>query len=321
MTLKNLRSQNLKALRHFVAVAEELHFGRAATRLHMTQPPLSQSIQALEEELGVVLFHRTNRSVSLTPVGALWLPHVRQILDNTEALPQVAQRLARGEIGTLRFSFVSSTVYGVLPELVSRFSVDFPDVEMTLKEATSNLQVQSLLNQEIDVGLLIAPTHRDFPPKLAYHPISFEPLIVAMPEQWLSEAWLNETQLNLEDVSLESINLKNMAHLPLILFPRESSPALHDLITGYYAQLGIEPLLGQQAIQMQTIIGLVSAGMGFALVPDSMRTLQRAGVVYRSLSNDAPIMETGLVLNSHHAPPAAYNLLQLAMQIRENANH
>ena len=299
----------LRSLRHFVTVAEELHFGRASARLHMTQPPLSQSIQILEQELGIALFNRTNRSVSLTPVGALWLPHVRQILDKTEALPQVAQRLARGEIGTLHLSFVSSTVYGLLPELVSRFSMVFPDVEITLKEATSNLQVQSLLNHEIDIGLVIAPIHRDFPPKLDYHPISSEPLIIAIPQTWLNE----KNKIGDSD----TVNLRDMAHLPLILFPRESSPALHDLITGYYAHLGIEPLLGQQAIQMQTMIGLISAGMGFALVPDSMRTLQRTGVVYKALCGDAPMMETGLVLQAHNAPPIARNLLQLALQIRE----
>lgn len=302
-------STNLRSLRHFVAVAEELHFGRAATRLHMTQPPLSQSIQALEQELGIALFNRTNRSVSLTAVGALWLPHVRLILNKTEALPQVAKRLARGEIGTLRLSFVSTTVYGVLPEIVSRFSAAYPDVEITLQEATSNIQVQALLNNDIDAGLVIAPTHRDFPPGLDYHQISSDPLIIAMPQKWLDEKD--------EIGDAETINLRDMAHLPLILFPRESSPALHDLITGYYAHLGIEPLLGQQAIQMQTMIGLVSAGMGFALVPNSMRTLQRAGVVYKALTGDSPMMETGLVLHARNAPPSAHNLLQLAIQIRE----
>lgn len=301
-------STNLRSLRHFVAVAEELHFGRAATRLHMTQPPLSQSIQALEQELGIALFNRTNRSVSLTAVGALWLPHVRLILNKTEALPQVAKRLARGEIGTLRLSFVSTTVYGVLPEIVSRFSAAYPDVEITLQEATSNIQVQALLNNDIDAGLVIAPTHRDFPPGLDYHQISSDPLIIAMPQKWLDE--------NDEIGDAETINLRDMAHLPLILFPRESSPALHDLITGYYAHLGIEPLLGQQAIQMQTMIGLVSAGMGFALIPNSMRTLQRAGVVYKALTGDSPMMETGLVLHARNAPPSAHNLLQLAIQIR-----
>jgi DNA-binding transcriptional LysR family regulator len=302
-------ARNLRSLRHFVAVAEELHFGRAAARLYMTQPPLSQSIQLLEEELGVLLFNRTNRSVSLTPVGALWLPHVRQILDKTEALPQVAQRLARGEIGTLRLSFVSSTVYGILPELVSLFSTNFPDVEITLKEATSNIQVQALLNNDIDAGLVIAPTHRAFPPGLDYYPVSFDPLVIAMPEKWLDDKYAIG--------NAETVNLRDMAHLPLILFPRESSPALHDLIIGYYAHLGIEPLLGQQAIQMQTMIGLVSAGMGFALVPNSMQTLQRTGVVYKALSEDSPIMETGLVLHAHNAPPSAHNLLELALQIRE----
>ena len=302
-------STNLRSLRHFVAVAEELHFGRAAERLHMTQPPLSQSIQALEQELGITLFNRTNRSVSLTPIGALWLPHVRDILDKTEALPQVAKRLARGEIGTLRLSFVSSTVYGVLPELVSRFSMAFPDVEITLKEATSNIQVQALLNNDFDAGLVIAPKQQDFPPGLHYYPVSSEPLIIAMPQKWIDEKY--------DLGNADTVNLREMAHLPLILFPRESSPALHDLITGYYAHLGIEPLLGQLAIQMQTMIGLISAGMGFALVPDSMRTLQRQGVIYKALSEDSPVMETGLVLHAKNAPPSAHNLLELAMEIRE----
>lgn len=297
-----MTAPDLRSLRHFVAVAEELHFGRAAERLHMTQPPLSQSIQALEQELGVALFLRSKRSVSLTPVGAQWLPQVRKVLATAGELPELAARLASGELGSLRLSFVSSAVYGVLPALVNRFTSDFPAVELVLQEATSDVQIQGLMENEIDAGLVIAPPHRVFPPGLRYQPVWQEPLLLVLPEAYLTA----------RPELAGAIDLRELADLPLILFPRESAPALHDLITAFCGGLGIEPRRGQRAIQMQTIIGLVSAGLGFALVPASLQTLQRPGIVYLPLAGQAPQVETGLVWHEIQAPPTVHHLARLA---------
>src|SRR5688500_9024956 len=127
---------DVRQLRHFAAVAQTLHFGRAAERLNMTQPPLSQSIQALERELGAPLFVRTKRSVALTPFGEQWLVHVRTVLGDLAALPDIARRLRDGEAGPLELSFVSTADYSVLPDLVRRYAALYPAVRVALREAT-----------------------------------------------------------------------------------------------------------------------------------------------------------------------------------------
>lgn len=159
---------DLRQLRYFVTVAEELHFGRAAARLAMTQPPLSQQIRALEEELGVTLFHRTQRSVALTPVGARWLVEVRRVLAEAGALPALAQRLARGEVGSMSLAFVSTADYGILPAMLRHFRDARPDVQVQLREATSDVQIEALLADEIDAGVVIAHHTGSVPGELEY---------------------------------------------------------------------------------------------------------------------------------------------------------
>jgi DNA-binding transcriptional LysR family regulator len=148
---------DLRQLRYFIAVAEEKHFGHAAARLSMTQPPLSQAIRALEETLGVALFARTKRSVELTQVGADLLPEVRRLLASAEALRPLAQSLARGEAGLLSLAFVSTADYGLLPSLLRDFGARHPRVRLQLTEATSDVQIEELVAGRIDAGLVIAP--------------------------------------------------------------------------------------------------------------------------------------------------------------------
>ncbi|QET00785.1 LysR family transcriptional regulator [Cupriavidus pauculus] len=272
---------DLRQLRYFVTVAEELHFGRAAQRLAMTQPPLSQQIQALEEEIGVRLFARTRRSVMLTPAGQQWLPEVRRVLADAGALPALAQRFARGEIGSLTLAFVSTADYGILPDLLRRFRARHPDVQLHLREATSDIQFDALMDGTIDAGLVIRPQMPAMPHGLSYLPLVREPLVLAVPDGWRP--------------GTSAISLRDAAHEPLIVFPRRSAPAFYDIITGYYAREGLTPTVAQEAIQMQTIVSLVSAGMGVALVPASLRNLRRTGVSYLALREAGPDIETGLV--------------------------
>ncbi|MBP7703944.1 MAG: LysR family transcriptional regulator [Caulobacter sp.] len=269
---------DVRQLRHFTAVAETLHFGRAAERLGMTQPPLSQSIMALERTLGAPLFERTKRSVRLTAFGAQWLPEVRTALAAVDALPLTARRLRDGQTGYLSLSFVSTADYSVLPELVRRYSQAYPDVEIQLVEATSDVQIPAIVAGERHAGIVIAPDDRALPDALAYRRLVSEPLVAAVPAAWAEDDRLAETILD----------------APLILFPRIVAPAFHDLVTGYFAARGRPARIVQEAIQMQTIISLVSAGLGLALVPASLRNLARAGVRYVDLA-DPPLLETGLV--------------------------
>ncbi|MDF3839794.1 LysR family transcriptional regulator [Cupriavidus basilensis] len=281
---------DLRQLRYFVTVAEELHFGHAARRLAMTQPPLSQQIQALEEEIGVQLFARTRRSVALTPAGQQWLPEVRRVLADAAALPGLAQRLARGEAGSLSLAFVSTADYGILPDLLRRFRTRHPMVHLQLREATSDIQLEALMEGSIDAGLVIRPQLPAMPPGVCYLPLVREPLVMAVPQGWRPAGAEGEGA-----AADGSVSLKDAGHEPLIIFPRRSAPAFYDIITGCYAREGLTPVIAQEAIQMQTIVSLVSAGMGVALVPASLCNLRRTGVSYLPLRGAGPDIETGLV--------------------------
>ena len=294
---------NLRRLKFFVTVAEELHFGRAAERLCMTQPPLSQAILALEEELSVTLFKRTKRNVALTPVGEHLLSHVSKLLEEVEALPALARQLARGEIGSLKLGFVTTADYNLLPELISHYGATYPEVKVSLKEMTSDLQIEALMQGDINAGLII-PLHQTLHSSLDYLPLLHEPLMAAVPEDWVRSGRV--------DVSGGRLRIQDVADEPLVLFPRRSAPAFHDVITTYFVANGLQPTIGQEAIQMQTIISLVSAGMGIALVTGSLRRLGRVGVRYVGLEGKPPVIETGLVWRRDDPSPTVLRLVEIA---------
>lgn len=299
MQTMNSTTPDLRQLRYFVAVAEEQHFGRAATRLSMTQPPLSQAIRALEQTLGVELFARTRRSVELTAVGTDLLPEVRRILASAEALRPLAQSLARGEAGVLALAFVSTADYGLLPLLLREFGARYPRVRLQLTEATSDVQVEELVAGRIDAGLVIAPLPPRHAAQLSYLPIAREPLVIAMPAELAARTGGPSADDNCDT----PVSLRDLADTPLIVFPRHLAPGFHDIIMDCYGAAGLVPRVGQEAIQMQTIVSLVSAGMGVALVPQSLRHLRRTGVVYRPLAEAVPAIETGLVWRSAEVSP------------------
>lgn len=289
----------LRQLRYFVTVAEELHFGRAATRLHMTQPPLSQAIQALEALLGAALLLRNRRGVALTPAGAALLPDARRMLTEAAGLADLVRRAAAGASGRIALSFVTSADYSVLPPFLRAYRAAFPSVEIVLQEATSDVQLDDLLHGRIDCGLLIPPLPVKARAELDYLKVLEEPLILAVPSA-LARSGLPGP-----------VRLQDVPPLPLIIFPRKISPALHDAILSCFSAAGVTPVIGQEAIQMQTIVGLVSAGMGLALVPQSVSNLMRPGVEYRPLANPTPLVETGLAWRRDNASPVLHGFLQL----------
>ena len=259
----------LRLWRQFAAVAEELHFGRAARSLHMTQPPLTQAIAQLERLLGVRLFERTKRSVQLTAAGEALLPQVRELLGRARALPAQARAAAGGELGRLRLAFVSTVGYALLPQWLRTFRARHPQVQMELVEATGDVQLEAFARGDIDAGFMLhSPGFA--PVGLGHLQVAREPLVLAVPEAHPLAA---AGRLSLAAVLAE----------PLVIFPRRIVPSLHDAILGMYHAAGREPRIAQEAIQMQTIVNLVSGGLGLAWVPESVRQFQRSGVVYRQL--------------------------------------
>jgi DNA-binding transcriptional LysR family regulator len=295
---------DLRQLRYFVTVAEELHFGRAAKRLHMTQPPLSQTILALEELLGAPLFLRDRRGVELTPAGQALLPEARRMLLHAAEMPALVRAAAAGETGRLSLAFVSSADYSVLPPFLRNYRAHFPQVQIVLQEATSDLQLDDLLHSRIDAGLLIPPLSDKARADLDYLKVLDEPLILAAPA-----GVIKPTDGGPADGG--PVWLKDLPPLPLIIFPRPIAPSLHDAILGCFRAAGITPEIGQQAIQMQTIVSLVSAGMGLALVPQSVSNLMRPGVEYRALHDASPQVETGLAWRRDNRSPVLLGFLEL----------
>ena len=259
----------LRLWRQFLAVAEELHFGRAAIRLHMTQPPLTQAIAHLEALLGLKLFDRTKRSVQLTAAGAALVPQARDLLARAQALPAFARASADGEAGRLRLAFVSTVGFDLLPGWVRAFREQYPKVQLELLEATGDVQLEGFERGDLDVGFMLhSPGF--VPPALACQRLSREQMVVALPEQ---SPLAHAPELALTDV----------LGLPLVIFPRRILPSLYDAIFTMYHASGQLPQVAQEAIQMQTIVNLVSAGLGVAWVPQSVRQFQRSGVVYRAI--------------------------------------
>ena len=283
----------LRLWRQFLAVADELHFGRAAQRLNMTQPPLTQAIAQLESLLGQKLFDRTKRSVQLTSVGAALVPEARDLLARARALPMLARATADGQAGHLRLAFVSTVGFSLLPQWVRAFREQFPKVELELIEATGDVQLQLLERGEIDAGFMLHSP--GFAPKgLERLLIASEPLVLALPAQ---HALAGAAFLPLAKVLAE----------PLVIFPRHIVPSLYDAIFSLYHAAGRLPQVSQEAIQMQTIVNLVSAGLGVAWVPESVRQFQRPGVVYRDVRRGKPPSlpgcETSLVWSGARASP------------------
>lgn len=290
---------DLRQLRHFVTLAEELHFGRAAQRLHMTQPPLSQSIAQLEDQLGAVLFLRNRRMVALSAAGKALLPQARRLLDDAAALPDLVRRAAQGEAGQLALSFVSTVGLGMLPAVLRHYRSVYPQVHLLLQESTSDIQFEQLLAGRIDAGFVI-PLSSGMPDSsLDYLTLVEEPLVLCAPCGLAALA------------SSGPVRLADLPPLPLVIFPRAVAPGLHDAILACFRDAGITPTIGQEAIQMPTIVSLVSSGMGMALVPQSVSNLMRPGVEYRPLQDAAPLAETGLAWRRDNDSPVLKGFLDL----------
>lgn len=279
----------LRHFRYFVAVAEERSFLRAAERLHISQPPLSTQIKDLESELGVRLFERTSKGIKLTAPGEAFYSECRAVLARVEHARLSAQRADRGDVGNLSVGFVSIADYGLLPPSLKCFRTRYPGVIVELIELTTNIQVNELGADRLDVGIGIAPIDH---PELVFELVLQESLIVAAPA--------GHPLIGDDDIE---VDLRRLADERFVLPPRELAPAIHDSFMECCRASGFAPTVTQYARQMQTVISLVSNGFGFALVPSSLRNLQRVGVRYLCLKEPAPAVDIGLIYKRRGANP------------------
>jgi DNA-binding transcriptional LysR family regulator len=266
----------LRHLRYFVAVAEELHFTRAALRLNIAQPPLSQQIRALEDELGVQLFVRTRRSVALTDAGHALLAKAREVLSATQALPQQLQRVARGEVGLLRIGFSSTLpLTRVLRDVVADHRRAQPDVALNLREMHSQRQFDALRRGELDVGLV--RYNEGAPEGIRLAVLRRDPLRLVVPATH-------------RFARRESVAIADCRDEAFIGFPGDAGTGTGPLLERLCAQAGFEPRIAQEAREATTQIGLVAAGLGVAVLPAPLEAVRIEGVHYVPLEGEGALL-------------------------------
>jgi DNA-binding transcriptional LysR family regulator len=289
-------------LRFFIAVAEELHFTRAAARLRVAQPHLSLEIRRLEEAVGVPLLVRDRRRVRLSAAGHAFLAHARLVLDDTLSAVRAAQRAHRGETGFLRVGFVSSAGFGVvLPDAVRRFRAERPDVQVVLHEHNSDEQVELITHGRLDIGVLHPPLKSEL--GLQIENVLVEPLVAALPE-------------NHSLARRRRIELRTLAGEPWVLFPREIASRLYEEIMLACAAAGFSPRVVQEGTKLSTIMSLIGAGLGVSLVPRSLARLRLGRVVCVPLAKKGPALPLALMWRRGDGNPPLTPFLQV---VREEA--
>jgi DNA-binding transcriptional LysR family regulator len=286
----------LRHLRYFVAVAEERHFGRAAERLHIAQPPLSQQIRRLEAELGAPLLHRTTRSVDLAPAGEVLLGRAREILAAVDAATDDARRAARGEFGRLAIGFTGSATYALLPALAAALRAALPGVVLDLRgELLTPAQVARLLDGTLDLGLLRPPVRER---ELRVEVLRREALVAVLPEAHALAA-------------ADAVPLEELASEPFVVYPSHFRSVVHDAVEEACAAHGFRPRVALEVSETSTLVSFVAAGLGVSLVPASVRNMTVQGAVYRPLARDATTVELAVAWRRDDVTP----LLERALEV------
>lgn len=293
----------LRHLRYFVAVAEELHFGRAAARLHIAQPPLSQQIRQLEEELDVLLFQRTKRRVELTEAGRAFLVEARRTLAQSEQAVLAAQQAHRGETGRLTIGFVGTAAYQMLPQILHRFRSDFPDVTLTLREMPTHRLQDALASGEIDVALLRSNVRNK---RFHSETLLQEPLVVALAKTHPLVA------------EKGGVTIQSLAEEPFVMFPREVNTQLFDQIMTLCQQAEFSPQIVQEAINLQTVLGLVGVGLGVSILPGSIQVVSRADVIYQPLKDVDVTIALCMAWPDGRVTAVCQNFLQTARMVTQS---
>ncbi|ATP50205.1 LysR family transcriptional regulator [Pseudomonas putida] len=295
---------NFRLIRHlwlFLAVAEEKNFGRAAKRLGMTQPPLTEQIQILEQALKVKLFDRSRRGAALTPVGAAILPAVRKFADQLERLELAVEEAVAGHQGMVTIGAISSAMFDVLPEVIERFKQDHPQVTVSVREIDSVEAVPSL--EAGDIDLAFARLDGDLGKGIEWRPLTEEQLMVALP--------VDHPLANHSEIALASL-----ASEPLVMFARKVSPLYFDNLIATCRANGFSPRVLHEVRSVASQIAFVSCGQGIALVPAAMKKLAPANVVMRPLAQQVSVVTTTYAWNAERANPLVQALVnQLSERI------
>ncbi|MGW6280928.1 LysR substrate-binding domain-containing protein [Kribbella sp. NPDC055071] len=311
----------LRQLRSFVVVAEELNVGRAAIRLHLTQPSLSRQIAALERDLGVELFARVRKRFVMTAAGDTFLAEAKDLLRRSDEAVRAAQRTQRGELGTLRLRFVQSATFEALPRILGAFREAYPEVVLDLESLTTLRQTEALRDGRIDVGLLRpstpavglgsgvglgskasgkrgATTVVELAPGLVSRVVSADPLVVVLPARHRL-------------ARRKRLRLAELADEPFVFYSRPSGPAVHDTIVAFCRAAGFTPRIEQEASDVQTIVSLVQAGLGISLLISPTPPTNPEAVVYRELSDDLPPWQLSVVWSPDNRSPVLTRFLEL----------
>ena len=288
----------LSQVRCFVVVAEELHFGRAAARLHMTQPPLSRQVQLLEHRLGAQLLERSSRVVQLTCAGKRFLPDARQILKLAESATLAVKRAARGESGNVTIGFTAASGYGLMPGMIARCRQQFPDIELTLKEMVTGDQTQALASGGLDLALLRPHAPLD---GFESHCVVREPLVAAIPA---SHRLAHGSLPTFSDFEGESF----------VMYSPSEARYFHDLVAGALSLAGVNPEFTQYMGQIHSILALVAAGLGVSLVPAAAMNLHFKGVVFRHIRKaSSRVVELHITWKRDNDNPAMRSILAASL--------
>ncbi|AJK47715.1 transcriptional regulator, LysR family [Burkholderia plantarii] len=286
---------DIKPLRYFVTLAETGHFGRAATRLNLSQPPLSRQIAALEASLGVMLVERGPRGVTLTPAGERFRDDAKAILAAVERAAHHARAAASGAAGKLTVGFTMCAAYSVVPRYAREFGAAWPEVALHLRETVSNDLAEQVLNGHIDAAILFPGAPHE---GLAQRTVVTEPLCVALSREH-------------PRARARRLRIAELADEPFVMAVEAVAPTLRAAIVDHCRHGGFEPNIRLEVQLQQTVLGLVDEGVGVALVPESMRRAQWAGVVFRPLV-DAPTIEQALVWSPSNRNPCLERFLAIA---------
>jgi DNA-binding transcriptional LysR family regulator len=299
--LNDNRIMELRHLRYFVAVAEELHFTRAAERLHIGQPPLSQQIRLLEEEVGAKLLDRSRRWVRLTEAGKLFLDDARRILALSAEAAQTARLAERGELGRLRIGFTSSTpLTEVFNKTVNAYRKQFPGVTLTFTEMSTLRQVDALRDRGIDLGF-IRPPEVELPREVVIKPLRHDPLVLVTP-------------VNHPLARRQAVAIRELADFAFVTFRPDAGTGVQVQVQRLCREAGFEPQIALQAGEGSTIIGLVAAGCGISILPESFTGLRVKGVSYRRLSDRGAVTQLVLARRGGEQFPLVDHFVAMAMR-------
>ncbi len=279
----------LNQIEYFVVLAEELHFGRAAERLHRSQPPLSRQIRLLEEELGVDLFTRNAQRVSLTDAGRAFLHEIRPVLRRVGQAAEAARRAAAGETGHLAVSATGSAIFGILPRVLRAFRARYPSVAVELHQAPKGAQIQAVKERRVAIAFVRSLTEDE---ELAHDLVLEEPLLVALGR---------ENPL----AARAAIRLADLAGQGFILYRGQSSPSIADQIIHHCQQAGFSPRVAQEADDMQSAAALAALDIGVTLVAASLSQMQLRDLVYRPLAGEGTLPTTRLYAAYRRDDPSA----------------